>query len=187
VFAAGFSTKEEVSDLSGRGVGMDVVRSAVLKAGGDVSLRTTLGTGTTVTLRLPLTMAVTRIVTIECSKRIFGIPMDLVAETVKVKREQIHRVKDMEAFVLRDSIVPMIRLDRALCLPRRDQAREEEAVMVVRVSGQRIGVVVDGFRERLEVIVKPLEGVLEGMRGFSGTALLGDGNVLLILDLQEVL
>jgi two-component system chemotaxis sensor kinase CheA len=74
-----------------------------------------------------------------------------------------------------------------LSLPHREDASEEEAVMVVRVGGQRIGIVVDGFRERLEVIVKPLEGVLEGMRGFSGTALLGDGNVLLILDLQEVL
>jgi two-component system chemotaxis sensor kinase CheA len=74
-----------------------------------------------------------------------------------------------------------------LHLPHREEAREDEAVMVVRVGGQRIGVVVDGFRERLEVIVKPLEGVLEGMRGFSGTALLGDGNVLLILDLQEML
>lgn len=187
VFAAGFSTKEEVSDLSGRGVGMDVVRSAVLKAGGDVSLRTTLGAGTTVTLRLPLTMAVTRIVTIECSKRIFGIPMDLVAETVKIQHAQIHKVKDMETFVLRDSIIPIVRLSSALCLPPCGGANEEEAVMVVRVAGQRIGIVVDGFRERLEVIVKPLEGVLEGMRGFSGTALLGDGNVLLILDLQEVL
>jgi two-component system chemotaxis sensor kinase CheA len=187
VFAAGFSTKEEVSDLSGRGVGMDVVRSAVLKAGGDVSLRTTLGAGTSVTVRLPLTMAVTRIVTIECSGRIFGIPMDVVAETVRIKREQIHRVKDMETFVLRDAIIPMVRLARALSLSQPDKPPEEEAVMVVRVGGQRIGVVVDGFRERLEVIVKPLEGVLEGMRGFSGTALLGDGNVLLILDLQEML
>jgi two-component system chemotaxis sensor kinase CheA len=187
VFAAGFSTKEEVSDLSGRGVGMDVVRTAVIKAGGDVSLRTTLGTGTTVTLRLPLTMAVTRIVTIECSNRIFGIPMDLVAETVRIQHTQIHRLKDMETFVLRDAIVPIVRLSRALCLPHREEVREEEAVMVVRVAGQPVGIVVDGFRERLEVIVKPLEGVLEGMRGFSGTALLGDGNVLLILDLQEVL
>jgi two-component system chemotaxis sensor kinase CheA len=187
VFTAGFSTKEQVSDLSGRGVGMDVVRSTVLKAGGEVSLRSNLGTGTTVTLRLPLTMAVTRIVTIECSKRIFGIPMDLVAETVKIQHAQIHRVKDMETFVLRDSIIPIVRLSRALCLPQHEEVREEEAVMVVRVAGQRIGIVVDGFRERLEVIVKPLEGVLEGMRGFSGTALLGDGNVLLILDLQEVL
>ena len=186
VFAAGFSTKEEVSDLSGRGVGMDVVRSAVTKAGGDVSLRTTLGVGTTVTVRLPLTMAVTRIVTIDCRGRMFGIPMDRVVETVKVPRERIHRFKTMETFVLRDAIVPLVRLARALQLGDDTEPREEEAVMVVRIGRDRIGMIVDGFRERLEVIVKPLEGVLEGMPGFSGTALLGDGRVLLILDLPEL-
>ena len=187
VFAAGFSTNEEVSDLSGRSVGMDVVRSAVLKAGGDVSLRTTLGAGTSVTVRLPLTMAVTRIVTIDCHGRIFGIPMDLVVETVKITRDRIHRFKDMETFVLRDAIIPIVRLARSLQLPDDVERREEEAVMVVRVGSDRIGMIVDGFRERLEVIVKPLEGVLEGMPGFSGTALLGDGRVLLILDLKEML
>jgi two-component system chemotaxis sensor kinase CheA len=186
VFAAGFSTKEEISDLSGRGVGMDVVRSAVLKAGGEVSLRTTLGAGTSVTVRLPLTMAVTRIVTIDCRGRIFGIPMDLVVETVRIRRAHIHRVKDMETFVLRDAIIPILRLARSLGLADDEPPRDEEAVMVVRVGRERLGLVVDGFRERLEVIVKPLEGVLEGMPGFSGTALLGDGNVLLILDLQEL-
>ena len=186
VFAAGFSTKQEVSDLSGRGVGMNVVRTAVLRAGGEVSLRTTLGTGTTVRVRLPLTMAVTRVVTIECRGRIFGIPMDSVVETVRVTRDQIHRIKDLEVFVLRDAIIPLVRLARALQLGE-DERRDEEAVMVVRVGGDRLGMIVDGFRERLEVIVKPLEGVLEGMPGFSGTALLGDGQVLLILDMQEML
>ena len=187
VFAPGFSTKETVSDLSGRGVGMDVVRSAVLKAGGDVSLHTTLGAGTSVTVRLPLTMAVTRIVTIECRGRMFGIPMDLVVETVKIRREQIHRIKTMETFVLRDAIVPIVRLADTLGFPAEGSVGEEEAVMVVKVGQERVGMVVDGFRERLEVIVKPLEGVLEGMPGFSGTALLGDGRVLLILDLQEMI
>ncbi|MCW6511556.1 chemotaxis protein CheA [Lichenifustis flavocetrariae] len=189
VFDAGLSTKEEVSDLSGRGVGMDVVRSAVIKAGGEVSLRSTLGAGTLVTVRLPLTMAVTRIVTIECRGRIFGIPMDHVVETVRVKREHIHRIKAMETFVLRDTIIPIARLARALRLPEvaSDAQRDEEAVMVVKVGRERVGMVVDGFRERLEVIVKPLEGVLEGLPGFSGTALLGDGQVLLVLDLQEML
>ncbi|MCW6513071.1 chemotaxis protein CheA [Lichenifustis flavocetrariae] len=188
VFDAGFSTKEEVSDLSGRGVGMDVVRSAVIKAGGEVSLHSTLGVGTSVTVRLPLTMAVTRIVTIECRGRIFGIPMDHVVETVRIKRENIHRIKAMETFVLRDTIIPIARLARALRLPDlAESQRDEEAVMVVKVGRERVGMVVDGFRERLEVIVKPLEGVLEGLPGFSGTALLGNGQVLLVLDLQEML
>ncbi|GGD41585.1 chemotaxis protein CheA [Aureimonas glaciei] len=189
VFAAGFSTKEEISDLSGRGVGMDVVRSAVVKAGGDVALRSTLGVGTSVIVRLPLTMAVTQIVTIDCCGRLFGVPMDQVVETVRVARSQIHRLKTMETFVLRDTIIPMARLRSLMNLvPLEEEAvPTEEAVMVAQVGGERVGVVVDGFRERMEVIVKPLEGVLEGMAGFSGTTLLGDGQVLLILDLQEML
>ncbi len=187
VFAAGLSTNEEVSDLSGRGVGMDVVRTAVLKAGGDVSLRSTVGVGTAVTVRLPLTMAVTRIVTIDCRGRIFGIPMDLVVETVKVAHDKIHRFKDLETFVLREALIPIVRLAKSLGFAEDAERRDEEAVMVVRIGGDRVGMVVDGFRERLEVIVKPLEGVLEGLPGFSGTALLGDGRVLLILDLKEML
>jgi two-component system chemotaxis sensor kinase CheA len=189
VFAAGFSTKDQVSDLSGRGVGMDVVRTAVLKAGGDVSLRSKLGSGTSIVVRLPLTMAVTRIVTIECRDQIFGVPMDAVVETVRIEQHRIHRIKDMETFVLRDAIIPIVRLADALQLTSTGEVRQpaEEAVMVVRIGGDRIGVIVDGFRERLEVIVKPLEGVLEGMTSFSGTALLGDGRVLLILDLQELI
>jgi two-component system chemotaxis sensor kinase CheA len=189
VFAPGFSMKSEVSELSGRGVGMDVVRSAVIKAGGEVTLRTKLGVGTSVTVRLPLTMAVTRIVTIECRGRIFGIPMDLVVETVRLRHAQIHRIKSAETFVLRDAIIPILRLADALGLPQAEHEVQDgdEAVMVVRLGRDRIGLVVDGFRERMEVIVKPLEGILEGMPGFSGTALLGDGGVLLILDLQEML
>lgn len=188
VFAAGFSTKDTVSDLSGRGVGMDVVRSAVTKAGGAVSLQSRLGHGTTVTVRLPLTMAVTRIVTIACRDRLFGIPMDLVVETVKIGREQIHRIKEVETFVLRESVVPLVRLDTVLGLSQPDDGeREEEAVMVVNIGRDRIGLIVDGFRERLEVIVKPLDGLLEGLPHFSGTALLGDGRVLLILDPQKAL
>jgi two-component system chemotaxis sensor kinase CheA len=189
VFAPGFSTKAEVSELSGRGVGMDVVRSAVLKAGGEVTLRTKFGVGTSVTVRLPLTMAVTRIVTIECRGRIFGIPMDLVVETVRLRRAQVHRIKSAETFVLRDAIIPLLRLADVMGLSQAEHEGQDgdEAVMVVRLGRDRIGLVVDGFRERMEVIVKPLEGVLEGMPGFSGTALLGDGGVLLIIDLQEML
>jgi len=189
VFAPGFSTKEEVSDLSGRGVGMDVVRTAVAKAGGSVALRTTLGLGTSVTLRLPLTMAVTRIVTIDCQGRLFGIPMDAVVETVRISKNQIHRIKAAETFVLRETLIPILRLAKALNLqpPGDGRAPDEEAVLVVKVGQDQVGLVVDGFRERIEVIVKPLEGVLEGLPGFAGTALLGDGRVLLILDLREIL
>lgn len=187
VFAAGFSTQEQVSDLSGRGVGMDVVRSAVRKAGGDVHLSSRVGAGTCVTVQLPLTMAVTRIVTIAVHGQLFGVVMESVVETVKVVPHQIHRIKQRETFVLRDAVIPLVRLADSLGLPDTDDTPpEEEAVMVVRVGRERVGIVVDGFRERLEVIVRPLDGLLTGLSGFSGTALLGDGRVLLVLNLPDL-
>ena len=188
VFAPGFSTREQVSDLSGRGVGMDVVRNAVRKAGGDVWLASRLGQGSCVTVQLPLTMAVTRIVTVEARGQQYGVAMDAVAETVKVPRGQIHRIKQRETFVLRDAVIPLVRLAESLGLPAAPGAPpDEEAVMVARVGRERIGIVVDGFRERMEVIVRPLDGVLAGLSGFSGTALLGDGRVLLVLNLPDLI
>ncbi|BBF91956.1 chemotaxis protein CheA [Blastochloris tepida] len=188
VFAAGFSTRDQVSDLSGRSVGMDVVRTAVQRAGGEVWLSSRVGIGTTITLRLPLTMAVTRVVTVLCGDHVFGIPMDAVAETVKVARRHIHTIKDREAFVLRNAVVPLVRLAGVLDLPSAEaDADGEEAVMVVQAGRRRVGVIVDGFRERLEVIVRPLDAVLAATRVFSGTALLGDGRVLLVLDPAEIM
>ena len=187
VFAPGFSTAAAVSDLSGRGVGMDVVRSAVEKVGGRVTLASRKGIGTTVELTLPLSMAVTRIMTVACGERLFGVPMAVVVETVRVPRTALHRFRDREAIVLRDSVVPVVRLARLLDLPEAEAATaEEDAILVVRLNGERLGLVVGAFREGMEVIVKPMEGVLAGLAGFAGTTLLGDGRVLLILDLREL-
>lgn len=191
VFSPGFSTAAAVSDLSGRGVGMDVVRNAVDKAGGRVQLTSQTGRGTAVELVLPLTMVVTRIMTVACGGRLFGVPMSLVVETVRMPRAARHQLRDREAFVLRDSVVPLVRLAHLLDLPPEPEAADadadaEEAILVVRVNGERLGLVVGAFRDGMEVIVKRLDGVLAGLRGFAGTTLLGDGRVLLILDLREL-
>ncbi len=187
VFAPGFSTAETVSDLSGRGVGMDVVRSAVEKAGGRVNLTSRKGQGTTVELILPLTMVVTRIMTVAFGERLFGVPMSMVVETVRMPRAARHQFRDRETFVLRDSVVPLVRLAHLLDLPPEPVADDgEEAILVVNVNGERLGLVVGAFRDGMEVIVKPMDGILAGLRGFAGTTLLGDGRVLLILDLREL-
>ena len=112
VFLPGFSTADQVSDLSGRGVGMDVVATTVDKVNGTVSLASTFGVGTTVRLSLPLSMAVTRVMMVEAGGGLlFGIPRDHIAETVRVPRRAMHRIKQAETFVLRDTIVPLLRLD----------------------------------------------------------------------------
>ncbi|MBF0335897.1 MAG: chemotaxis protein CheA, partial [Alphaproteobacteria bacterium] len=185
VFLAGFSTAERITDVSGRGVGMDVVRSAVDKAGGRASIQSRLGQGTMVTLRLPLSMAVTRVLVVESDGRLFGVPMDLVAETVRVPREAIRTFKNAETFVLRDSIVPILRLRGLLGLPDAEP-RADEAILVARLNGGAAGIVIDHFKERIDIILKPLDGMLAGLGGYAGTALLGDGQVLPVLNLKEL-
>jgi two-component system, chemotaxis family, sensor kinase CheA len=191
VFRAGFSTAASVSDLSGRGVGMDVVLTTVEKAGGSVKISSRKGDGTAVRLSLPLTMAVTRVMMVEAGGgMLFGIPMDQIAETVRVPRSSIRRIKLSDSFVLRDTIVPVMRLDRVLGLEAPvwiGDGDEEDAVLVVRVGGSMAGLVVDHFREGMDVVLKPFAGVLSSVAGYAGTALLGDGRVLLVLNLKELL
>jgi two-component system chemotaxis sensor kinase CheA len=188
IFLPGFSTAAEVSDLSGRGVGMDVVRSAVEKVNGSVTLTSRKGEGTLVRLSLPLSMAVSRVMMVEVGDGLFGVPMDGVVETVKLPVERIRRIKQAEAFVLRDAIIPMVRMHDVLETPRRLIGEiQEEAVLVARIGGRTVGLVVDRFREGIDVILKPMEGLLAGMRGYSGSAMLGDGRVLLVLNLKELL
>jgi two-component system chemotaxis sensor kinase CheA len=199
VFAPGFSTAEQVSQLSGRGVGMDVVRSTVEKVGGRVELDSHVGVGTTVRVTLPLSVAVTRILTIACAGHLFGIPMSAVVESVRVPPASVRRVRDREAFVLRDRIVPLLRLAQLLDLPTPTAADPEGAapeggaddadmpVLVLRAGHATAGLVIDAFRERMEALVRPLEGVLAGLPQFVGTTLLGDGRVLLILDVGALI
>jgi two-component system chemotaxis sensor kinase CheA len=188
VFAAGFSTASEISDISGRGVGLDVVRTSVEQMGGKVSLTSGVGVGTTVRLDLPVNIAMTRIMVVEASGQVFGIPMDAVTETVRVTPGRISRVKNNEGFVLRDRIVPICPLADLMKLP--NPARPPSAtrlVVVIETGGRMAALEVDGFRERLEVVLKPLQGLLANTRGYAGTTLLGDGKVLLVLDTKEIL
>jgi two-component system chemotaxis sensor kinase CheA len=188
VFLPGSSTAAEVSDLSGRGVGMDAVRNAVEKLGGRVNLQSTLGRGTRIALTLPLSMAVTRVMIIEAAGGLYGVPMDLIVETVRIPRERIHAIKQSEAFVLRDRLVPLVRLAGLLREQERPREPDEpEAVLVCRIAERLVGLVIDQFRTGLDAVIKPLDGLIARTRGVSGTTLLGDGRVLLVLDLKELL
>ncbi|MFL9826718.1 chemotaxis protein CheW [Rhodoplanes sp. SY1] len=188
IFRPGFSTAAQVSDLSGRGVGLDVALTTVEKLGGRIGVTSRRGAGTTVRIGLPLSMAVTRVMVVEVAGELYGIPMDIIAETVRVPRRRVKTIKQAPAFVLRDTVVPLLRLSHTLgCADRLAAEDGDEAVLVCRIGGNPIGLVVDSFREGMDVILKPFDGVLSGMRGFAGTALLGDGHVLLVLDLKELL
>jgi two-component system chemotaxis sensor kinase CheA len=189
IFLPGFSTAETISDLSGRGVGLDVVRDAVERLNGTVELTSRSGRGTTIALSLPLSMAVTNVMVVETDGRKFGVPMDLIVETVRVHGDDIHHFKSARTTVLRGRIVPLRPLNELLALdaaPLRN-AEGEYALLVVRLGGASVGLLVDQFHGASDIILKPLEGVLAGLSGFAGTALLGDGSVLMVLNPKELL
>ena len=189
VFAAGFSTAEVVSDLSGRGVGMDVVRTAVEKVNGTILLESEVGKGTRIRISLPLSMAVTQVMIVESDRQIFGVPMDHVVETVRIPCSAIRTIKRSKTIVLRGNIVPLKALNALLGLPAAPQANayDEMAVLVTRVGGEAVGLIVDDFRETVDVIQKPLSGVLSGLAAYSGSALMGDGSVLMVLNVKEII
>jgi two-component system chemotaxis sensor kinase CheA len=188
IFAAGFSTAAEVSDVSGRGIGMDVVRTAVEQIGGRVSLTSNVGAGTTVRLDLPMTIAMSRIMVVEAGGQLFGISMDAVSETVRVTPERISRIKNNDGFVLRDRIVPIVSLAELMKLPDGTKDTTGARLLLVIETGGRIAAFeIEGIRDRLEVVLKPMQGLLAGARGYSGTTLLGNGQVLLVLDVKEIM
>ena len=187
VFRPGFSTADQVSDLSGRGVGMDAVRASVEKLGGSVTMRSRLGQGTSTRLRLPLSMAVTQVMIISVAGQRFGIPVDLVVETVRVPAGEVNQVLRQEVVIMRGEVVPVVDLAAALGMPRELDPGADRPILIVNVNGHRAGLLVEQFHREVDVILKPMEGLLADASEFSGTALLGDGLVLLVLNMKEVL
>jgi two-component system chemotaxis sensor kinase CheA len=188
IFAAGLSTAEVVSDLSGRGVGMDVVRSAVEKINGTVEIESEVGKGTSIRISLPLSMAVTQVMVIESDGQLFGVPMENVVETVRVSRSEIRAIKQTLTAVLRGRIVPLKALNTLLGIPSvpRSNADDELAILLVQTGSEVFGLMVDGFKETIGLIQKPLGGFLSGLSAYSGSALMGDGSVLMILNIREI-
>jgi two-component system chemotaxis sensor kinase CheA len=196
VFSAGLSTSAQVSQMSGRGVGLAAVRGVVERFGGSAKVESRRGHGTTIRLALPLSMAFMRIMTVQAGGEMFGVPIEAIAETVRLPRTHIVQIRDGEAFVLRDKIVPTCRLDRLLELPGADQSRgrgtghadtDDALILVTDAGGQTAGIEIDGIGERLEVVVKPMQGLLAEASDYAGTTLLGNGRVLLVLNLGAVL
>lgn len=189
IMAAGFSTAETVSDLSGRGVGMDVVRNAVEKVKGEIQIASEKGKGTRITLSLPLSMAVTNVMIVQSEGRKFGVPMDMVVETVRIVQQDVSVIKDKKITVLRNHVIPLFNLNDLLGINRPQKLNEdgELAVLVVKTYSGNVGIVVDEFYETTDIILKPMEGILADIRAYAGTALLGDGSVLIVLNPKELI
>ncbi|MGH8289149.1 MAG: chemotaxis protein CheA [Steroidobacteraceae bacterium] len=187
IFAPGFSTTTHVTQVSGRGVGMDAVRKAVERIGGHVSIASVPGRGTDVKLSLPFSVMMTHVLTVEAGGQMFGLPLEAIIETVRIPQAAISSVGTAPAVVLRNRTLPLIDL-AAVLGAETPQADEDGATVVVAAAHGEWGAFrVDRIVERLDLILKPLEGLLAGTPGILGTTLLGDGRVLLVLDLAEML
>lgn len=184
IFKAGLSTKNnEVSDLSGRGVGMDVVNTAIEQINGTVELDTKLGVGTTITIRLPLTLAIIRALMITLGKQVYAFPLTNVSETIRITDKDIRRIGNNEVIVVRDRILPLARLGQMFNCP--DCAEDNKMFVVILGSGdKRIAVVVDKLLGEQEIVIKSLGDYLGQVHGLSGACILGDGKVALIVDVR---
>lgn len=185
-FLPGFSTAEKVTDVSGRGVGMDVVKTKIGGMGGSIRLESVLGKGTTITLKLPLTVAIIHSLMVKVGTDIYAIPITNVIRDLSIKKEDIKTIKGEEVILIRGEVLPLVRLHKLFNI--KTNGSEELLVVVVERSGSNVGLVVDQVIGQQEVIIKNLDNnILKGVKGFAGATILGDGNVALILDVVTLL
>lgn len=183
IFAPGFSTADQVSDLSGRGVGMDVVRRNIKALGGTVELTSEQDVGTTLTVRLPLTLAILDGQLVQVDNETYVIPLVSIVESLQMRKEGIKRVADAnEVYRLRDEYIPVVRLRDVFGIDGERHSLEDALLVVVEAEGKRIGLVVDDLLSQQQVVIKALETNFRRVEGLSGATILGDGTVALILD-----
>jgi two-component system, chemotaxis family, sensor kinase CheA len=183
IFSAGFSTAAKVTSISGRGVGMDVVRSNIEQIGGTVDLNSAAGTGTIFTIKIPLTLAIVSALIVESGGERFAIPQLSVLELVRAGvngEHRIERIKDTPVLRLRNTLLPLLHLKEVLHLGTPDG--DNGFVVVTQVGNQIFGTVVDGVFHTEEIVIKPMSSKLRHIAVFSGTTILGDGSVIMILD-----
>lgn len=188
VFLPGFSTAEEVSEISGRGVGMDVVRRNIKALGGSIEIRSQEGRGTTLTIRLPLTLAIVDGQTVRVGGEIYIIPLVSIVETVRIQRRQVNVVAGRAEVVhLRGEYLPLLRLTEVLGTHSQARCLEEGLLVVVEGEGRRAGLFVDELLGQQQVVIKSLEANFARVAGIAGATILGDGSVALILDVPELI
>jgi two-component system chemotaxis sensor kinase CheA len=191
IFHPGFSTAKKVTDTSGRGVGMDVVKLDITQLKGIIDTQTTLGRGTKFIIKLPLTLAIIQVLLIKASTHTYAIPLSSVTESFKLAPQKIEIVDGQEVTQLRNVVLPLLRLNRAFNLP--DNGHEGESadsrryVVVIELAEKKIGLVVDDLLGQQEIVIKPLGRYLLSTPGFAGATTLGNGRVVLILDIVTLI
>lgn len=186
IFRPGFSTAEKVTGVSGRGIGLDIVRTATKKLGGFVEVATEKGKGSRFTLKLPLTTAVVQTLMVSVAEHVFVMPSDIVLETLEISPEDIKEVGQDTVLVLRNQVIPFTSLAGALNIPAQKEWKNQVALIIQR--GDRfMGIGVDAVLDQTENIIKPFDPIAVRFKGFSGGTILGDGRVALMLDIPGLI
>lgn len=182
IFEPGFSTAKKVTDVSGRGVGLDVVKSKIQTLNGQIHLETQEGEGTRFVVKLPLTLAIIQALLVKTQAEIYAIPLGNIDETTSLEHQQIKNVQGQQVMVLRGKVLPLVFIKDILAVPG-NKEQKEMYVVVVRKGEQQIGLVVDELVGQQEIVINSLGKLLTGLPGIAGASVLGDGRVSLILDI----
>lgn len=189
IFAPGFSSKEEISDVSGRGVGMDVVKTKIAQLNGAIQIHSEVGKGTQIEIKVPLTLAIMPTLMIMLGKQAFALPLVSVNEIFNLDLSKTNIVDGQEVVTVRDKALPLFYL-KSWLLPGSngdDMSLSDCHVVIVTVGTQRVGFVVDQLLGQEEVVIKPLGSMLQGTAGMAGATITGDGRIALILDVPSML
>lgn len=186
LFSPGFSMATEVTDVSGRGVGLDVVKAKIESIGGEVAVSSKLGAGTRFIIKLPLTLAIIQALTVSVGDEIYAIPLSNVDETTMISDQDIKMVQKQPVIVIRGKVMPLYRLRSLLNVPGKQSLNDTAYVVVVRYGERQIGLVVDTLIGQHEIVIKSLGKLLTGIPGLAGAIIAGDGNVHLILDVASL-
>ena len=187
LFMPSFSMAKKITDISGRGVGLDVVKSNIEALGGDVEVKTKLGVGTEFTVRLPLTLAIIQALMVEIRDEKYAIALGSISNIEDIPVSEIKYVQAKEVIHLRGSVIPLIRLDNVLDIESKEEEPESLTVVIVKRGDNQAGLVVDKLIGQQEIVIKSLGKYINGNKLISGATILGDGEVALILDVNTLM
>ncbi len=186
IFEPGFSTAEKISNVSGRGVGLDVVRTHIEKLNGTVTINSQPGLGSRFTIRLPLTLAIIQGLLVRVGQEVYSIPITSVIESHRVTSEEISRIDNYEVFNVRDEVISLLRLNRLFGI-KAVETSEYNYIVIVGTSEKKVGLMVDSLIGEEDVVIKPLRDQFTSSPGIAGASILGDGSVSLIIDVSQLL
>lgn len=187
ILASGFSTADTISDISGRGVGLDVVKTTIESLGGSISIEAAEGAGSTFLIQLPLTLSIISVMLVEVEQEKYAIPLSSIIETAIVKKEDVFNAHTQQVIDFRGKIVPLVFLEKIFEVPKESQEDDFYSIVIVRKGDKMAGLVVDSFIGQQEVVLKSLGNYLSNVFAISGATILGDGQVALIVDCNALI